>query len=146
MDIYTIGFTQTTARDFFGRLKSAGIVRLLDVRLNNRSQLAGFAKRDDLEFFLRELIAADYEHAPLLAPTQDMLDAFKKHREMSWSDYEYRFLDLMTQRRVESQLDRAGFERPTVLLCSEASPKHCHRRLVVDYLAEHWPDVRAVHL
>lgn len=146
MDIYTIGFTQTTARDFFGRLRDAGIERLLDVRLNNRSQLAGFAKRDDLEFFLSELVSAVYEHEPLLAPSPEILDAYKKRKNMPWSEYESRFLDLMATRHVESTLDPASFERRTVLLCSEASPRHCHRRLVVDYLAEHWPAVRAVHL
>ena len=146
MDIYTIGFTQTTAADFFGRLKRAHVERLLDVRLNNRSQLAGFAKRDDLAFFLDELLGAKYEHAPLLAPTQEILDAFKKQKDMSWDEYERRFLELLTDRQIESKLDPRSFERRTVLLCSEAQPDQCHRRLVLDYLGDHWPHVRAVHL
>ncbi len=146
MEIFTIGFTQTTAEDFFSRLKAHRIERLLDVRLNNRSQLAGFAKRDDLAYFLRELVDADYEHAPSLAPSQEILDAYKKQKSISWPEYEERFLALMRDRRVESELDPAEFEARTVLLCSEATPEHCHRRLVVEYLSIHWPALTAVHL
>jgi len=145
VDIYSIGFTQSTAERFFGRLRAHGIRRLLDVRLNNRSQLAGFAKRDDLAYF-RELCGATYEHVPMLAPTQEILDAYKKHGSMSWPDYERRFRDLIERRHVERQLDPATFKVPTVLLCSEATPERCHRRLVIDYLAQHWRDVQAVHL
>jgi len=82
MEIFTIGFTQTTAEDFFGRLKSHRIERLLDVRLNNRTHLAGFAKRDDLAYFLRELVGAQYQHAPMLAPSQEILDAYKRRRTL----------------------------------------------------------------
>lgn len=146
MEIFTIGFTQTIAEDFFGRLKSHRIERLLDVRLNNRSQLAGFAKRDDLAYFLRELVGAKYEHAPLLAPNEEILNAYKKRKEISWLEYEERFLQLMRDRHVEDELDREEFEQRTVLLCSEATPEYCHRRLVVEYLAEHWPALTAVHL
>jgi uncharacterized protein (DUF488 family) len=145
VEIYTIGFTKKSADQFFGLLKQAGVRRLLDVRLNNSSQLAGFAKRDDLAYFLRELVGADYRHEPLLAPTQEMLDDYKKRRG-SWADYERRFLDLMAEREVERQLDPSLFGEPTVLLCSEATPEHCHRRLVVDYLDSRWGDVHAVHL
>lgn len=138
MEIFTIGFTKTTAEDFFGRLRSNRIERVLDVRLNNRSQLAGFAKRDDLAFFLRELIGASYEHAPLLAPTEEILQAYKRKGAMPWSEYEDRFLALMRERRIESKLDRASLEQRTVLLCSEDTPDRCHRRLVAEYLAECW--------
>ncbi len=146
MEIFTIGFTQTTAEDFFGRLKSHRIERLLDVRLNNRSQLAGFAKRDDLAYFLRELVGAQYQHVPMLAPSQEILDAYKKKGDISWPDYEERFLRLMHDRRIEEALSPEEFESRTVLLCSEATPEHCHRRLVVEYLANRWPDLVAVHL
>jgi len=145
VEIYTIGFTKKSADDFFGLLKHAGVRRLLDVRLNNSSQLAGFAKRDDLAYFLRELVGADYRHEPLLAPTQEMLDDYKKRRG-SWADYERRFLALMAERRIEERLDPALLGEPTVLLCSEATPQHCHRRLVVEYLDSRWSDVHAVHL
>jgi uncharacterized protein (DUF488 family) len=146
MEIFTIGFTQTTAKDFFGRLKAHRIERLLDVRLNNRSQLAGFAKRDDLAYFLRELVDADYEHAPLLAPSQEILNAYKKQKSISWPEYEERFLALMRDRQIEHELDPAEFKARTVLLCSEATPENCHRRLVVEYLSSHWPVLTAVHL
>jgi uncharacterized protein (DUF488 family) len=145
VEIYTIGFTKKSADQFFGLLNRNDIRRLVDVRLNNVSQLAGFAKRDDLAYFLRELVGADYRHEPLLAPTQEMLDEYKKSRG-SWADYERRFLDLMAEREVERQLDPSLFGEPTVLLCSEATPEHCHRRLVVDYLDSRWGDVHAVHL
>lgn len=145
MEIYTIGFTQTTAEHFFGRLKEAGVGRLLDVRLNNSSQLSGFAKAKDLPYFLRELIGAGYEHQPLLAPTQQLLDDYKKNRG-SWASYEATFLKLMAQRRIEVELDRSDFEVQTALLCSESTAEHCHRRLVCEYLAEYWPDLRASHL
>ena len=146
MEIFTIGFTKTTAADFFGRLKASRIERLLDVRLHNRSQLAGFAKRDDLEYFLRELVGASYEHEPLLAPTEDILDAFKKKGAMSWADYEERFMALLRERRIESALSPEDFDRRTVLLCSEDTPEHCHRRLVAEYLADRWGNIEIVHL
>ncbi len=145
MDVYTIGFTKRTAADFFGTLKRAGIRRLLDVRLNNTSQLAGFAKQEDLRFFLKELCAADYMHEPLLAPTQEILDAYKKGKG-SWEEYVRCFLALLAERRVEARLDRSLFEVPTVLLCSEKSATHCHRRLVLEYLQAKWGDLRIVHL
>lgn len=145
MEIYSIGFTKKTARQFFEALRNAGIRRLIDVRLNNTSQLAGFAKRDDLEFFLREICRAEYVHEPLLAPTHMMLDAYKKGRG-AWEEYEGRFLALMKEREIERNLDRALFEVPSVLLCSEETAEHCHRRLVLEYLAEKWGEIKIVHL
>lgn len=145
MEIYSIGFTQKSAGQFFDLLKSHGIRRLLDVRLNNVSQLAGFSKRDDLAYFLREIVGAEYRHEPMLAPTQEILDAFKK-RKGSWSEYERDFNALMAEREIEQRLDRTLFDVPTVLLCSEATPEHCHRRLVIEYLNRHWGGITAVHL
>jgi uncharacterized protein (DUF488 family) len=145
VEIYTIGFTKKNAADFFGALKQAGIKRLLDVRLNNSSQLAGFTKRDDLAYFLRELCGAEYEHEPLLAPTREILDAYKKNGG-SWAEYEHRFLDLMAERRIEEKIVRRRFDDPTVLLCSEPTAECCHRRLVLEYLREKWGDVQIVHL
>ena len=145
MEVYTIGFTKRTAADFFGTLRRAGVKRLLDVRLNNSSQLAGFTKKEDLPFFLKEICGAEYIHEPLLAPTQDVLDDYKK-RKGSWQDYERRFLQLMEQRRIEEKIDRQLFEVPTALLCSEATAQHCHRRLVLEYLSRKWGNIKAVHL
>jgi uncharacterized protein (DUF488 family) len=145
MEIYSIGFTQKSAAQFFGALKQAGIGRLMDIRLNNTSQLAAFAKASDLPYFLRELCGADYVHQPLLAPTQDMLDAYKK-KKGDWADYETEFLALMAQRDIAHTLDRASFQQPTVMLCSEPTAEHCHRRLVLEYLQQRWNGIIICHL
>jgi uncharacterized protein (DUF488 family) len=146
MEVYTTGFTKKTAAQFFGSLKLVGIKRLVDVRLNNSSQLAGFTKKEDLPFFLKEICGIEYIHESLLAPTQEMLDAYKK-RKGSWSEYEQRFLALMQERRIEEKIQPALFEIPTVLLCSEATAEHCHRRLVLEYLRDKWGGrIEVVHL
>jgi uncharacterized protein (DUF488 family) len=145
LEVFTIGFTQKTAAQFFETLRRVEIRRLLDVRLNNVSQLAGFSKRDDLAYFLREICDAEYIHEPLLAPTQEMLDAYKK-RKGSWDEYAQRFLALMTERKIEDRIPGALFKVSTVLLCSEPTPKHCHRRLVLEYLQHHYPEIEIVHL
>ena len=144
-ELFTIGFTQSSAERFFGRLAEAGVARVLDVRLRNSSQLAGFAKAADMPYFLRQLVGAEYVHEPLLAPTDELLDLAKGGRA-SWAAFEERFLALMAERRIEHALSPSDFETPTALLCSEATAERCHRRLVCDYLASRWPDVRAVHL
>jgi len=126
-------------------LKDAGIERLLDVRLNNASQLAGFARRADLQFFLKELCGAEYLQEPRLAPTREILDAYRKGSG-GWPAYERDFLELLRERRVEEELNPDLFDVPTVLLCSEAGPEHCHRRLVLEYLNRAWGGIRAVHL
>lgn len=145
MEVYSIGFTQKTAEQFFGILRRAGVRRLLDVRLNNVSQLAGFAKREDLKYFLREICGAEYRHEPLLAPTQEMLDAYKK-KKGPWDEYERQFLTLMAERRIETALDRSIFSEPAALLCSEPTAERCHRRLVLEYLAARWGGLAIVHL
>ena len=145
MEVYTTGFTKKTAEQFFESIRLMGIRRLLDVRLNNTSQLAGFSKRDDLTYFLREICDADYIHEPLLAPTQALLDEYRK-RKGGWDDYERRFLALMGERRIEEHISRDLFAIPTVLLCSEATAEHCHRRLVLEYLQRQWGDMSIVHL
>ncbi len=145
MEIYTIGFTKHSAQGFFEDLKRAGITRLIDVRLNNVSQLAGFAKRDDLRYFLKQICDADYVHEPLLAPTQELLDSYKKHNS-SWVDYEVGFRRLMSQRRIEEQVPKDLFRGIPVLLCSEYKAQHCHRRLVCEYLNEHWGGIESIHL
>jgi uncharacterized protein (DUF488 family) len=145
MEIYSIGFTQKSASQFFGTLKANRIERLLDVRLNNTSQLSGFAKQADLAYFLREICGADYEHEPLLAPTQEILDAFKKQKG-SWDIYTEAYLGLIRSRNVETMLSRESFSQKTVLLCSEATAEHCHRKLALEYLQEKWCGVRITHL
>ncbi|MEU8196453.1 DUF488 domain-containing protein [Microbispora amethystogenes] len=144
MKLYTVGFTKKTAERFFGLLREAGVISLVDVRLNNVSQLAGFAKRDDLKYFLGEICAIDYTHRLDLAPTQPMLDDYKKHGA-SWATYEVRFLELMKYRRIEDTIPQELLNN-AVLLCSEDKARHCHRRLVAEYLARHWDDVTIEHL
>jgi len=145
VEVYTIGFAKKKARQFFSALRKAGIKRLIDVRLNNSSQLAGFTKRDDLSFFLEQLCDAEYLHMPILAPTKDILDDYK-NKKMSWQDYELRFMALMVERRIEEKVEKALFEVPAVLLCSEPTADHCHRRLVGEYLKDKWGSIKIVHL
>jgi uncharacterized protein (DUF488 family) len=144
MKIFTIGFTKKSAETFFGRLKDAGVKRLVDVRLNNVSQLAGFAKRNDLRYFTKEICHIDYLHLLDLAPTQDILDAYKKHKG-DWGLYERQFLDLMRSRRIEETITPELLDRGC-LLCSEEKPHHCHRRLVAEYLSEKWGNVEIQHI
>ena len=144
MKIFTIGFTKKSARKFFELLMQSGARRVVDVRLNNVSQLAGFAKRDDLEFFLKEVCGMDYVHLPDLAPTQEMLDEYKKLKG-DWATYEKRFLDLMEKRRIEDTLPK-DVVAEGCLLCSEDKPHHCHRRLVAEYLKQHWGNIEVSHL
>jgi uncharacterized protein (DUF488 family) len=144
MKIFTIGFTKSTAEHFFSRLREAGVERVVDVRLNNVSQLAGFAKMKDLRYLLATICAIDYVHRPELAPTRDMLDAYRK-RGGTWDDYELEFVRLIESRRIEETLPRDLLDR-ACLLCSEAEPHRCHRRLVAEYLKERWGDVEIDHL
>ena len=144
MKVFTIGFTKTSAEAFFQRLQKAGVKKVIDVRLNNVSQLAGFAKKDDLRFFLKAICGIDYEHQPEFAPTQPMLDAYKK-QQGDWAEYEKLFLELVAKRRIEQALSREVLDG-ACLLCSEDKPHHCHRRLVVEYLREKWGDLEIAHL
>jgi uncharacterized protein (DUF488 family) len=144
MKVFTIGFTKKTARRFFETLRASGTKRVVDVRLNNVSQLAGFTKKDDLAYFLQEICGMDYVHLPTLAPTLEMLDEYKKQRG-DWKTYETQFLKLMKQRRIEETVSREVVA-DGCLLCSEDKPHHCHRRLVAEYLKQHWGDVDIAHL
>jgi uncharacterized protein (DUF488 family) len=143
MKLFTIGFTKTTAERFFSRLSKANVAKLVDVRLNNVSQLAGFAKRDDLKYFAKSICHIDYQHLPALAPTQEMLDQYKKDGG-SWDAYALKFNDLIARRGIET-LDRVSLDG-SCLLCSEDKPHHCHRRLVAEYLRDKWGDVQIEHL
>lgn len=144
MKVFTIGFTQKTAEKFFGLLKRSGARRVVDVRLNNVSQLAGFAKKNDLAYFAKQIAGMDYVHLPELAPTQDILDEYKKNKG-DWAVYERKFLELMERRQVEKSVSREVIDEGC-LLCSEDKPHHCHRRLVVEYLKRHWETLEVNHL
>ena len=146
MKIFTIGFTKKSASRFFELVRSSGAKRVVDVRLRNVSQLAGFAKggKDNLGFLLDEVCGVDYVHLPKLAPTKELLDDYRKGR-CDWDDYERRFPELMRSRAIEKTVPREVIE-DGCLLCSEDKPHHCHRRLVAEYLNEHWGDIDIVHL
>jgi uncharacterized protein (DUF488 family) len=135
-NVFTIGFTKSSAQHFFQRLQQAGVRKIIDVRLNNKSQLSGFAKASDLPYFLQSLGDIEYVHQPLLAPTESMLKAYKRDKG-DWGVYAGRFLDLMKEREIETRITRETL-RDACLLCSEDKPHQCHRRLVCDYLNDKW--------
>lgn len=139
-----MGFAGKSARAFFNALQDAKVRKLIDVRLYNTSQLAGYAKKADLEYFLEAIVGAGYEHLPILSPTREMLDGYKKG-EVGWDEYEKRFNDLMVQRCIEGILSAEQAEG-ACFLCSESRPEHCHRRLVVEYLRRHWEEMEIQHL
>lgn len=144
MIVYTIGFTKKSAPEFFEMLQSSGAKRVIDVRLSNSSQLAGFSKKDDLEYFLDKICRMKYVHLPELAPTREILDSYRKDHK-DWSIYEREFFSLMEERKIE----KLGLKRTMAnacLLCSEDKPHHCHRRLVAEYLQRCWGDLEIVHL
>ncbi len=145
MEIYTIGFTKKSAREFFERLRTAGARKVIDVRINNTSQLAGFTRREDLKYFLQSILGIDYVHEPRLAPTPELLRSYRQ-KEIDWFEYEQRFFGLLSERHVDLILSREFFDGPSVLLCSEATADRCHRRLIVEYLDRQWKDVHAIHL
>jgi uncharacterized protein (DUF488 family) len=145
MKIFTIGFTKKPAETFFTKLKSAGVKRLVDVRLNNVSQLAGFTKKDDLRYFTKAICNIEYVHVPDLAPTAAILDPYKKQKNGDWPLYERQFLDLMRARHIEDKLSHDLLDGGC-LLCSEEKPHHCHRRLVAEYLNDKWGNVEIEHI
>ena len=136
LKVFTIGFTKTSAASFFDRLLNAGVTKILDVRLHNSSQLAGFAKADDLPYFLKTIGGIEYSHQPLLAPTDEILKVYKKQKG-DWDSYAASFLALMREREIEKRL-KPELLNGACLLCSEATPHYCHRRLVCDYLDSKW--------
>lgn len=144
IQLFTIGFTQKSAENFFELLLQNKVKRIIDVRLNNVSQLAGFAKRKDLPYFLQKIGKIDYKHQTNLAPTQDILDAYKKQKG-DWETYETKFIKLMEARKIEEKLSPDLLDGGC-LLCSEAEPHYCHRRLVAEYLKERWGNILIHHL
>ncbi|WNC94277.1 DUF488 domain-containing protein [Paraburkholderia sp. FT54] len=136
VQVATIGFTGKTAQEFFDLLKNAEVRTVLDIRLSNTSQLAGFAKKQDLPFFLDKLCGAAYEEMPDLAPEPDLFKRFKA-KELTWDDFSAAYVELIAKRRVESNLDVDQF-RSACLLCSEHLPHHCHRALALEYLNSRW--------
>ena len=145
MQLYTIGFTKKNAQQFFGLLKEAGIERLVDIRLRPDSQLAGFAKRDDLRFFLERLNGCDYQYEPDLAPSDELLKAYREDK--NWNMYEVGYLRLLRERDMPQSLDKGSFEKlKSCLLCSESEPDQCHRRLAAEEMQKYWKNMLIVHL
>ncbi len=145
MKTFTIGFTKKKAEDFFSLIRDNNISRIVDVRLNTTSQLSGFAKKNDLIFFLKELCQAEYIYTPDLTPTKTMLDSYKK-KTISWDSYSDKFTNLIIQRNIERTIDKSIIDNGC-LLCSEHEPHYCHRRLVVEYLNNHWnSELEVIHL
>jgi len=144
MKLFTIGFTKKSAETFFTRLQAADVKRLIDVRLNNVSQLAGFTKKDDLRYFCNAICQIEYVHLHECAPTQEMLDRYKKQKG-SWASYEEDFIKLMETRRIEVSIPQSLIDT-SCLLCSEPTPDQCHRRLVAEYLKSKWGDIEIHHL
>jgi len=143
MKLYTIGFAGKSAERFFTLLKDNEVKRVIDVRLRPYGQLAGFAKKKDLEVFLSNLIDCGYVHLPQLAPTDEILKSYRDNKD--WDEYVSKFTTLLVERNIPRDLHKAFFES-ACLLCSEAEPDHCHRRLIAETLKEHWPDVTIYHL
>jgi uncharacterized protein (DUF488 family) len=144
LKLFTVGFTKKSAETFFTLLQDAGVKRVLDIRLHNVSQLAGFAKRDDLRYFLKAIGGIDYHHLPELAPTPEILDAYRKNKK-GWPQYERDFLKLLSDRQVEMKVSKDLIHQGC-LLCGEQTPDHCHRRLVAEYLRGKWGPVEITHL
>jgi len=146
MEVFSIGLAGRSAESFFGTLRNAGVKRVLDIRLHNTSNLAGFGRRSDLPFLLRELCGADYAHEPLLAPSPELFDGLKKTRELSWEDYERGMRALLAERRIDDILDSGEFAVPTALICACADAEHCHRRLVLEHLGAAWGPLEITNL
>lgn len=140
----TIGYTKKDLRTFIDLLRSAEVTKLVDIRLRNTSQLAGFAKKNDLEFIL-SLCGIDYEHVLDLAPTNDLLDGYKESK--NWDEFEDGFKELLREREPIARLEAAADgNRSICLLCTEDQPDKCHRRLVAEYMAGRLPSIGIKHL
>lgn len=142
--LYTIGFTHKTAHDFFGLLEDSNVTRIVDTRINNTSQLSGFAKGQDLAFFTKRILQADYIHSIDLAPTKELLEQYRK-KKITWLVYEKEYLNLLDMRNIKSKFDIESFHQ-NCLLCSEHLPDRCHRRLLAEYLQATHSNITIVHL
>jgi uncharacterized protein (DUF488 family) len=142
--LFTIGFTGKNARQFFGALRLAGVRKVIDVRLKNVSQLAGFTKRDDLEFFLDQLWGCGYEHRPQWAPSPEILEEYK-NKALTWEGYAQRFAALLDERLAGYKPTAEDLDR-ACLLCSEPTAEKCHRRLLAERLQALMPGLRVKHL
>ena len=144
--LYTIGFTKKKAETFFNIIQSNGITKVIDVRLNNASQLAGFSKKDDLKYFLQALCGCQYIHLPLWAPTAEIFHGYRKTKQISWSALKIQFNALLDNRNAHRLISSPAELHKACLLCSEPTPERCHRRLVAEFLKQHFDDIEIWHL
>lgn len=144
MTLFTIGFSKKNAEKFFETLLQNGVKRLIDVRLSNKSQLAGFTKSADLQYFLKKIVDIEYMHKAQFAPTKDLLKKYRQ-KKIEWKDYERQFKEILDDRNVLKNLNYSIFDN-AVLLCSESSAEYCHRRLVAEYLTKNNKNIKIVHL
>ncbi len=142
--LYTIGFAKKSAREFFTALKDNGVKTLIDVRLNNVSQLAAFTKKNDLPYFLKEICDINYDHRPEFAPTKEVLDTYKK-KEITWLDYEIKYYAILRERQVCKQITLDKLDM-ACLLCSEPTAEKCHRRLLAEFLKHHYGEIIVKHI
>lgn len=146
INLYTMGFTKKSAEVFFGKIQDVGVQRVIDIRLNNTRQLAGFAKKEDLRYFLKTICCCDYRHERMFAPTKLLLGAYNpKKKTISWTEYEKKFNALLRERRAHELVTASELHR-ACLLCSEDAPDNCHRRLVAEYFMEHFAGLEITHL
>ncbi len=143
MSLYTIGFTKHSAENFFETLKSAGVKKLIDIRINKTSQLAGFAKGSDLPYFLRISAGITYETMENLAPAKELLISYRS-KEVSWEVFEDSYLRQIKSSDSLNTLNPKDFEN-ACLLCSEHTSDRCHRRLLANELHKLW-GIQVVHL
>jgi len=144
MELYTIGFAGKSAEQFFTSLMKHGVRKVIDIRLNNVSHLAGFTKKNDLKYFLKEIAGIEYEYVPLLAATKELMEGYRGGK-ISWEEYEASYRKLLEEQQVEKVLKPEDFAK-ACLLCSEARPDHCHRRLAAEWLKEKWEGVEVRHI
>jgi len=142
--LFTIGFAQKSAEEFFSRLKTAQIKTLIDIRLNNNSQLAGFTKKEDLRYFLKELCDISYKHMLEFAPTEEILDGYKK-KTITWEQYETKYNELIEKREIADRIGPSDLHM-ACFLCSEPTADKCHRRLLAEYFNKRFPDIQICHL
>ena len=142
--LFTIGYTKRSAESFFTVLKQAEAKLLIDIRLNNTSQLAGYTKKEDLAFFLKEICSSDYVHLPEFAPSKDILDSYHS-KNIDWQMYESKFAELLESRNPILRIKGLNIDH-ACLLCAEPKPDKCHRRLVANYIKRYYSEMQIQHL
>jgi uncharacterized protein (DUF488 family) len=144
IQLYTIGFTGKSAESFFNLLKKNKVQHLVDTRINNTSQLSGFAKAADLAYFAKTVCNTDYTHKIDFAPTKDLLSDYRS-KKLTWSQYEIEYLNLLDRRKIADTLHAEQLHQ-NCLLCSEHTPDKCHRRLLAEYFQQRFGQIEIIHL